>query len=38
MGDYARHRLPEMMAALRQAVHAHGGTAHDMPKRVLRHG
>jgi predicted DNA-binding protein (MmcQ/YjbR family) len=29
MGDYARHRLPEMMAALRQAVH-------DMPKQ--RHG
>ena len=38
MGDYARHRLPEMMAALRQAVHAHGDAQHDMPKRALPHG
>ena len=31
MGDYARHRLPEMMAALRHAVH-------DTPKHAQRHG
>src|SRR5581483_3411344 len=38
MGDYARHRLPEMMAALRAAVHAPGDARHDMPKRALPHG
>jgi len=38
MGDYARHRLPGMMAALRQAVHLHGDARHDTHKRALPHG
>jgi aspartate aminotransferase-like enzyme len=38
MGDYARHRLPEMMAALRQAVQVHGDPQHNLPKRALPHG
>ena len=36
MGDYARHRLPEMMAALRQALHTRDEK--DVPRRALPNG